>query len=155
MIRRVALAGPMGSGKSTVGRILSTRWAVEFRDLDASIGDAATIFEREGEVGFRAREREALACVVAGQGVLALGGGTVVDPGNRRLLREWTVIVLTGTHATLLARIGGDPRRPLVGQLESLLAARASAYALAGPAVATDGRTVDEVADAVEALCPW
>jgi shikimate kinase len=150
---RVALAGPMGAGKSTVGRLLAARWGVPFVDLDARVGDAAAIFAAEGETGFRARERAALAEAVTGEGVLALGGGTVVDPGNRALLAGWRVFVLTAPAATLRARVGEGTGRPLASRLEALIAERASAYAAAGEPVDTDGRTPNEVAAAVEAMC--
>jgi shikimate kinase len=122
-------------------------------DLDARVGAAAAIFAREGETAFRARERAALAEAVGGEGVLALGGGTVVDPGNRVLLAGWRVFVLTAPAATLRARVGGGAGRPLAGRLEALLAERATAYSAAGETIDTDGRTPAEVADVVEARC--
>lgn len=152
---RVVLAGFMGAGKSSVGRILAARWGVAFVDLDAAIGDPAAIFAAEGEVGFRRRERETLARLVATDGVLALGGGTVVAPENRALLAThgWRVFVLTASVATLRARIGAGEGRPLAGRLEELLAARAEAYRLAGSAVDTEGLDPAGVADRVEAAC--
>lgn len=152
-MRRLALAGPMGSGKTTVGRILARRWSSPFVDLDERVGPAAAIFAAEGEAGFRRRERAALAEAVRGEGVLALGGGTVVAPENRALLAGWTVVVLTAGPATLRARVGDDPARPLVGALERLLRERAEAYATAGVQLATDGLDPEAVADRVEALC--
>ncbi|MFZ5475343.1 MAG: shikimate kinase [Myxococcota bacterium] len=149
----MALAGPMGAGKSTVGRILARRWGAPFRDLDAAIGDASAIFAAEGEAGFRARERAALAEAVTGEGVLALGGGTVVDPRNRALLAGWRVFVLAARASTLRERIGGGAGRPLAGELDALLAARAEAYAAAGEPVDTEGHTPEQVADLVEARC--
>jgi shikimate kinase len=160
---RVALAGPMGAGKSTVGRLLAARWGVPFVDLDAEIGDIPAIFAREGEAGFRRREQDVLRSVVHGpgprgewpllEGVLALGGGTVVDPANRALLHGWRVVVLMGAAETLRARIGDTPGRPLAAQLEALLVARAEVWRVAGPQVSTDGLEPAAVADRVEALC--
>ncbi|MDP2312507.1 MAG: shikimate kinase [Pseudomonadota bacterium] len=150
---RLALAGPMGAGKSTVGRLLAARWSVPFVDLDAAIGDIPVIFAAEGEAGFRRREREMLARLVEGEGVLALGGGTVVDPANRALLDGWRVVVLMGAPSTLRARIGDGPGRPLAANLEALLGARAEAWRAAGPRVDTDGLGPDAVADRVEELC--
>lgn len=72
---RVALAGPMGAGKSTVGRLLAERLRVDFLDLDSRVGDAREWFARGGEAAFRGREREVLASAVQGSGVIALGGG--------------------------------------------------------------------------------
>ncbi len=152
----MALAGPMGAGKSSVGRVLAARHGVAFVDLDARLGDIPEIFAREGEAGFRARERSALAEAVRGDGVLALGGGTVVDAANRALLKDWRVVVLMAPASTLRARIGADASaRPLASRLEGLLVGRAAAYAAAGPAVETDGLDVDTVADRVEVLCGW
>ena len=87
------------------------------------------------------------------QGVLALGGGTVVDPTNRALLQDWRVVVLMGAAETLRARIGATPGRPLAAQLEALLVARAEVWRAAGPQVSTDGLEPAAVADRVEALC--
>ncbi len=150
---RVALAGPMGAGKSTVGRILAERWSVPFVDLDARLGDIPALFAREGEAGFRRREHDTLAELVEGEGVLALGGGTVVEPANRALLAGWRVVVLTGSAGTLRARIGDGAGRPLAGDLEGLLAARAESWRAAGTLVDTDGLDPMAVADRVEALC--
>lgn len=146
---RIALAGPMGVGKSTVGQALATRLGVGFLDLDAIIGPAGPIFAAEGEAGFRARERAALAEVArTHQGVLALGGGTVVDPRNVRYLREtgWTIVVLDAPLEVLVARVAADADkvRPLAGRIAELVAARAEAYGAAGVRVDAVG-TVDEV----------
>ncbi len=150
---RLALAGPMGAGKSTVGRLLAERWGVPFLDLDSEIGDIPALFASGGEASFRRREAEVLVRAVAGHGVLALGGGTVVDPANRRRLEGWRVVVLMGAAPTLRARIGEGVGRPLAPNLEALLAARDAAHRAAGPWVDTEGRDPREVADRVEALC--
>lgn len=155
---RVALAGPMGAGKTTVGRLLATRWGVPFFDLDAEIGDIPAIFAQEGEAGFRLREREELGRLVRwhgryGEGVLALGGGTVVDPANRALLADWRVVVLMGAAGTLRGRVGAGAGRPLAGDLEALLVTRAESWRAAGPEVSTDGLSPEAVADRVEELC--
>lgn len=157
---RVALAGPMGAGKSSVGRELARCERSSFVDLDARIvegcGEAnsvADIFAREGEPGFRLREAAALREAVQGDGVLALGGGTVVSAGNRALLQThgWRTFVLQASLVTLRARIGADDGRPLLNELERLVSARAKAYRAAGEAVVTDGLTVAEVVDALRA----
>lgn len=150
---RVALAGPMGAGKTAVGRALAARRGVPFRDLDGEVGDVARIFREEGEAGFRAREAAALARLAQGEGVLSLGGGTVVDPANLTRLAGWQVVVLSARPATLRARLGTGEGRPLAARLEELLVERAEAYRRAGVPVDTEGRTVEEVVLAVEAAC--
>src|ERR1700752_3308206 len=88
----VFLVGPMGSGKTAVGRHLARVLRLPFHDSDAEIErrtgvDIPFIFDKEGEAGFRQREREALAALTAIEGiVLATGGGAVLLPENRRLL---------------------------------------------------------------------
>src|SRR5690348_13538405 len=95
----LALVGPMGAGKSAVGRLLGERLGLRFADLDHEVETAAgapipTIFECEGEAGFRARERAMLRALLAGDGLaLATGGGAVLDSENRRLLRERCFVV--------------------------------------------------------------
>lgn len=152
----MALAGPMGAGKSSAGRLLALRLGVRFVDLDERILGAcagtttiAELFAREGEAGFRARETEALRSEVLGDGVLALGGGTVVAAANRALLAShgWRTFVLQAPTGTLRARIGADDGRPLLANLERTVAARADAYRAAGEAISTDGLSVAEVVE--------
>jgi len=117
----LVLVGPMGAGKSSIGRRLAARFGVVFVDVDHEIevrtgAPIATIFECEGEVGFRARERAALVEILAGAGqVVATGGGAVLDPGNRALLRARGFVV--HMHADVdaqLARLARDRTRPLL-----------------------------------------
>lgn len=150
---RLALAGPMGAGKSTVGRMFAARQRVAFTDLDAEIGDIPSIWAVEGEEGFRARERAVLLELARGAGVLALGGGTLVDPHNRAALAGWKIVVLTADLGVLRARIGAGVGRPLAADLERLIAERAPVWRAAGPELRTDGRTLDAVVDELEALC--
>ena len=90
----LVLVGPMGAGKSSIGRRLAGRFGLAFVDLDREVEQRTgatipTIFECEGEAGFRLREREVLADLLAGEGLLlASGGGAVLDPDNRRALVE-------------------------------------------------------------------
>lgn len=151
--RRLALAGPMGAGKSSVGRLLAARWGVPFVDLDSLLGDIPAVFATEGEAGFRARERAALARAAQGHGVLALGGGTLVDATNREQLHDWRIVVLMAGTPTLRARIGDGRGRPLAAELGRLLAARAETWRLSGPWVDTEGLGPAAVADRVEAVC--
>src|ERR1700741_3651541 len=96
---RVFLIGPMGAGKTAVGRYLARELQLPFHDSDSEIErrtgvDIPFIFEKEGEAGFRQREREAIEALTALEGiVLATGGGAVLLPENRRLLRERGCVV--------------------------------------------------------------
>lgn len=141
----------MGVGKSTVGKLLATRHGRSFVDLDQEIGDIPAIWAQEGEAGFRQRERATLEKVVGREAVLALGGGTVVDPNNRAMLEGWKVVVLMAPVAVLAQRIRGSGR-PLAGQMEALWQRRQESWRAAGPWVEAEGDP-EQVADAVEALC--
>ena len=103
-MRSVFLIGPMGSGKTAVGRALARRLGLDFADSDAEIEsrtgvDIAYIFEREGEEGFRIREREVIDALTQKAGiVLATGGGAILLPENReRLAARGTVVFLDTT----------------------------------------------------------
>jgi shikimate kinase len=159
--RPIALVGIMGAGKSAVARILGERLGTVVADLDAMIEaeegrSVAELFEREGEAYFRRRESELLARVLeAGARVLACGGGVVLDPARRALLRErCRVAWLEVSPAEAARRVAADPRtRPLLRgrdpaqELASLLAARRPLYEeVAFLRVATDGRTPEQVA---------
>ncbi|MGH8215070.1 MAG: shikimate kinase AroK, partial [Rhodanobacteraceae bacterium] len=135
------LIGPMGAGKSSIGRQLATHFDLPCIDLDASIEEhtgvsVATIFEIEGEDGFRRRESELLAELTARRGiVIATGGGAVLVPANRRLLRErgFVVWLETGIERQL-QRLARDRKRPLLdtpdrrGRLEQLAGERDPLY---------------------------
>jgi shikimate kinase len=128
----VCLIGMPGSGKSTVAPLIAARLGVPSDDLDRRIVDAAgidvaTIFERDGESGFRDRERVALAAVVASDRpmVLSTGGGVVTCADSRRLLARTTCVWLTASRERLAARVdASDEVRPLLaGDLHGRLAA--------------------------------
>ncbi|MER7395029.1 shikimate kinase [Streptomyces sp. NPDC000151] len=151
----------MGSGKSTVGALLAERLGCGFRDTDADIVAAqgreiADIFADEGEPYFRELERAAVAAAVAGHtGVLALGGGAILDGSTRRLLAGHPVVHLSLGAAEAVERIGANRARPLLTadrhtRWRELMEARRHLYAEAArEVVATDGRTPEEVARAV------
>jgi shikimate kinase len=164
--RCVLLIGPMGSGKSRVGRALASSLGWPFLDTDAEVERAAgmsiaEIFAREGEAGFRRLERAALAALPERRCVAALGGGAVVAEENRRILAQKGVLVwLDAQPETLAARVGAGAERPLlagldrvgrIARLAALRTERASAYATARVRVETDMRSVDEVCAEIRA----
>jgi shikimate kinase len=149
----------MGAGKSTVGRLLAERLDVPFVDSDEEL-TARTgrtpreIFATDGEPVFRTLEREVVAELVTdgGDRVVALGGGTVEDPATRAMLGDAFVVHLDVSHAAVLARVGGDPGRPMLARpdLDRLHRDRLAGYSAAAiVSVTTDGRTPEDVADAV------
>jgi len=117
----LALVGPMGAGKSSIGRRLAERFGLSFVDVDREIElrtgvSVTTIFECEGEAGFRARERAVLADLLAASDtVIATGGGAVLDAGNRALLHARGFVVhLHVEVGDQLARLARDRARPLL-----------------------------------------
>jgi shikimate kinase len=159
----VVLVGPPGAGKTTIGRLLSDRRGVEFRDTDADIEAAtgqriADIFVEHGEEHFRALERDAVRrALTEHAGVLALGGGAVMDDGTRSLLASHTVVFLDVHVADAAARVGLNRDRPLLlgnprAQLQQLMDARRPVYEeVATVTVPTDGRSPEEIVADVEA----
>jgi shikimate kinase len=160
---KVFLVGPMGSGKSAVGRQLARRLGLDFVDSDEEIEartgvDIPYIFEREGEAGFRHREAEIIDELTQRENVLiATGGGVILDPASRARLRErGRVVYLRTSVDQQLARTRRSETRPLLnnpdprGTLARLFAARAPLYAeVAEITVDTDGRKVKSVVDQV------
>ncbi|GAV44573.1 shikimate kinase [Streptomyces acidiscabies] len=154
------LVGPMGVGKSTVGRLLAVRLGTGFRDTDGDIVTAegrtiAEIFAVDGEPAFRAAEKRAVVRALNGHGgVLALGGGAVLDPGTRALLAGRRVLYLTMGAAEAARRLDLGAGRPLLAanpldKWRELMAARRHLYEeVATAIVATDRRTPDEVTEA-------
>ena len=159
----IILVGPMGSGKSAVGRLLAQRLDLSLVDSDAEIEartgvDIAYIFEREGEAGFRSREAEVLDDITQRPRVLvATGGGAVLDPGTRERMRSRACVVYLRTSVDQqLARTRHNSQRPLLmnpdprGTLEQLMHQRAALYEeVADVTVDTDGRKVGTVVEEV------
>lgn len=159
----VFLIGPMGAGKTTIGRELAKALKMEFQDSDKEIerrtgASILLIFELEGEVGFRARECAVIDDLSARQGlVLATGGGAILDSANRaRLAARGQVIYLDATLEQLLKRTAKDQHRPLLqtadrrGRLQELMLARDPLYReIADIIIATDGRSVRSVVHAI------
>ncbi|WP_237518662.1 shikimate kinase, partial [Streptomyces sp. SID5910] len=156
----IVLVGPMGVGKSTVGQLLAERLGTAYRDTDADIVAAqqraiAEIFVDDGEAAFRALEKEAVRRAVAEHdGVLALGGGAVLDAGTRGLLAGQRVVYLSMDVEEAVRRTGLNAARPLLAvnprkQWRELMEARRHLYEeVATAVVATDGRTPEEVTQA-------
>jgi shikimate kinase len=159
----IFLVGPMGAGKSAVGRYLARLLKRSFLDSDAEIEhrtgvDIPFIFEKEGEAGFRRREREIIAELSGFEDiVLATGGGAVLDPANREVLASRGLVVyLEASVEQQLARTRQSSHRPLLEtpdpaeRLATLLQQREPLYReLATLVVPTDGRQVREVAQEI------
>ncbi len=157
------LIGPMGSGKTAVGRVLARLRGQRFIDADAEIErrtgvDIPFIFEQEGEAGFREREQAVIDDLTQWQGiVLATGGGAVTRPENRdRLRHRGIVIYLQASVAQQVERTQHSRHRPLLqtadpaARLADLMAIREPLYrSTAHLAVATDRRKVTAVAEAI------
>jgi shikimate kinase len=163
LTENIFLVGPMGSGKSAVGRRLARELGLDFIDSDDEIErrtgvDIAYIFEKEGEPKFRQREAEIIDELTRQAGVvLATGGGAVLDAGSRECLRSrGRVVYLRTTVDQQLARTRHSLDRPLLnnadprGTLERLMSVRAPLYAaVATVTVDTDGRKVKTVVDQI------
>ena len=158
----IALTGFMGSGKTTVGKVLADFLGCPFMDLDDLVVKKAgksipDIFAQDGEPAFRELEAQVLRKTVAkyaeSAAVLALGGGAVLAPSSAALLHEKTVcIYLRASLETLLTRLEGETAgRPLAdASLADRLAAREPIYEeTAHVIIDTDGLSPDEVADEI------
>lgn len=158
----IVLTGFMGTGKSTVGRLLAERLGYEWVDTDDLIehrhGPIAEIFRTEGEDAFRRHERNVVAELAERTGrVISTGGKLMLDPVNATLLADAAVFCLTADIDTILARTGTDTTvRPLLAgeeataRIAALLDERAVGYA-AYEQVPTTGRTPEEVVEDIMA----
>jgi shikimate kinase len=159
---RVVLVGFMGSGKTSVGRLLARRLGYGFEDMDRRIVERAgrtiaEIFRDDGEEAFREREREeALALSRLRDRVVAAGGGAFTRPETRALLQEGALTVwLRCDFDRILARVPADGSRPLAGNrdiMRALLAEREPFYRMADVAVDASSGTPREVADRIVGL---
>ncbi|WP_341240980.1 shikimate kinase [uncultured Nocardioides sp.] len=154
----------MGAGKTTVATLLAQRWGVAVRDTDHDVEAGAgreisEIFVDDGEAAFRELERAAVATALAEHdGVLALGGGAVLDPATREQLAGHTVVFLRVGLSDAVKRVGLGVGRPLLlgnvrARIKALLDERTPVYeSVATHTVTTDARSPEEVADEVVAL---
>ena len=161
--RNIFLIGPMGSGKTAVGRQLARQLKLEFVDSDAEIEhrtgvDIPYIFEKEGEEGFREREREVIDSLTQLTNiVIATGGGAIIRPENREhLSARGTVVYLQTGIEQQLERTRHGRQRPLLytddpeAKLRELMTSRLPLYeSLADITVSTDGRQVRAVTDEI------
>ena len=161
---RLVLVGTMGAGKTSVGRRLAATWGVGFRDTDhdveASEGRTVSdIFVDSGEERFRELERAAVAeALTTHDGVLALGGGAVLDESTRAALAGHQVVFLRVGLSDAARRVGLGASRPMLlgnvrGRVKQLIDERTPVYeSVAVYVVDTDGLEVDEVVDQVRSL---
>jgi shikimate kinase len=157
----LVLVGAPGAGKTTIGRVVARRLQLPFRDTDVDVEAVAgkpiaDIFVDDGETAFRELERRAVEDALAThQGVLALGGGAVLDEKTRDRLSGLTVVWLEVGLAESTKRVGLARDRPVLAlnpraTLSRLLDERKPLYAeVATVTVSTDGRAPDAVADDV------
>ena len=167
-INNIILVGPMGSGKTTIGRRLSEKLSLDFFDSDYEIIDATGvsidhIFDVEGEKGFRSRESDVIKklCITPNI-VLATGGGAVILKENRELIKKAGVVVyLSSSVDQILRRTAKSKTRPLLEKsnnrrktIADILEARDSLYKeVASVIINTNGKKLNEVIDEIiEAL---
>ena len=154
----VTITGFMGAGKTTAGRRLARLLRIPFVDSDVEIerayGPIAQIFERDGESVFRERESETISRLCEGGPlVLAVGGGAILDPANRAVMRRNGCIVnLALKPETVFARVAHRAHRPLLGPaptletIRALMAERAAAYADNDLSISVDSRSPSAIA---------
>ena len=167
--RNIVLVGFMGTGKSTVGKILARRLGRTWVDVDQRIEEAekrkiADIFEKDGESAFRRMEKEMVSQVAGGANlVITTGGGVVLDAENMKALKANGVLVaLAATVETVHQRVKDSRHRPLLNlpagqagtqdmqsEIQRLLEARKPHYDRADLKCATDGKTAQQVADEI------
>lgn len=150
----VVLVGPPAAGKTRVGKRVAKLLGVEFLDTDAVVakryGPIPEIFAQHGEASFREKERVAVAEALATEGVVALGGGAVIDAETRADLHGHRVALITITPEAVASRLNSTKRPLLKGGLDSwvsLVAERAAWYAeVADRTFDTSSTSLDTVA---------
>ena len=157
----VVLIGPMGAGKTSIGRKAARALGVPFYDTDAAVvrdhGPIEQIFAEHGEERFRAFERDAVSAGLASGGIVSLGGGAVMDPGTRAALAGHPVVLLTVAPRVVAGRIR-DSSRPLlagddtIARWTAIYEARRPIYEqLADVTFDTSSGPLQDVVDAVVA----
>ena len=157
------MVGPMGAGKSTVGKRVAQNLHLNFIDLDREIEKStgltiSQIFDIEGEEGFRKRESAELAANSDRKGaVLSTGGGTILSAKNRRIIRNGIVVYLHATPKQQHARIAQSKHRPILSDsdimttLSNLMEVRDALYrSESDMVIRTDGQSIEKVAYQVE-----
>ena len=164
--RNIVLVGFMGTGKTSVGKLLAGRKGMQFVDMDDLIRQRTgksipRIFSEDGEAHFRALER-ALVVELCGQSgmVISTGGGIVLNPDNvADFNRTGAIVCLHASPEAILRRVCGDTDRPLLAgddkgkKILALLEARRHLYAAIANRVDTDDLSIEEVADKVMSFC--
>lgn len=167
--RRIFLIGPMGAGKSTLGRRLARSLHLEYCDSDDELvertgASISLIFDVEGEQGFRQREAKLLGELTERENlVLATGGGIILKEENRKLLKDrGFVIYLYAPLDRLLERTSKDTNRPLLqtddprARLDEILRARSTLYEqTADLSIDTDKLSVAQIIQQIKGQLPW
>ena len=165
-MKNIILLGFMGTGKSSVGRLLARRTKRQYVDLDSYLEDKEKrkireIFEKEGEPYFRTIEKEAVRFWAgADNHVITTGGGTVLDPENLTLLKSNGILVtLAAKPETIYERVKNSKRRPLLSakenlftEIQALMEKRKPLYQQADYYFDTDGKSASQVADLIQKM---
>jgi shikimate kinase len=156
--KRLILIGPMGAGKSTIGRTLASRSGLAFIDTDDLIASSAglsisEIFDSEGEATLRAMEKKAVEEAISSDAsIIACGGGTILDEQNAvRLRNAGKVVYLEIDASTAASRVGDVSSRPLlkkgdlVANLDRIIQERSAVYHERSDVVVDAGRSIDKI----------
>ncbi|MBK3332199.1 shikimate kinase [Persephonella atlantica] len=155
-MKNIYLVGFMGSGKSTVGKLLSEKTGMEFVDIDQLIEKQekrkiSEIFEKEGEGYFRQKEKEMLEKISNKEGlIISTGGGLGADAENMKKMKQSGIVIwLDASIETILKRTEGDTERPLLKQpyqqLKKLYENRKKIYKMADVHINVDSKSPEEI----------